>query len=132
MLTNKPIRKLGQDIRTVPTYTLPEAAGMLAIPRRTLSSWYEGSEALLKSSGRFGSAHLLSYEDVEEAYRVYLLRERFGYSLQSLKSGLSYARMISRSLHPLRRPELIRQFQGGLILDRPARGKNPRAIVSLV
>ena len=113
------------------TYTLPEVAGMLAIPRRTLSSWYEGSEPLLEASSRVGSAHLLSYRDVEEAYRVYLLRERFGYSLQFLKSSLFYARKVSRTQHPLRKPELIKQFLGDLVLDKPARGKNPREVLSL-
>jgi hypothetical protein len=42
MLNRKPTRKPGQDISSVPTYTIPEAAAFLAISSRTLFSWYEG------------------------------------------------------------------------------------------
>ena len=37
MLSNKPTRKPRQDARTLPTYTLPEAASILAINRWTLA-----------------------------------------------------------------------------------------------
>ena len=67
MLLKKPARKPRQAIQTVPTYTIPEAAAFLAINTRTLFSWYEGNEPILKASGGYGPIHLLSYRDLEES-----------------------------------------------------------------
>jgi uncharacterized protein (DUF433 family) len=130
MLRNKPTRKAGQDIRTLPTYTIPEAATFLAINQRTLFSWYEGDEPILKASGNYGSVHLLSYRDIEEAYRVYLLREKFKYTLQFLKRSMRNLRKMSRSQHPL---EAIKHIEclRDLVYDKPARGKNPHTTTSL-
>ncbi len=131
MLTRKPIRKPGQDLRTVPTYTIPEAAGFLAVPARTMFSWYEGNEPILMASATSGSIHLLSYRDLEEAYRVYLLREKFGYSLQFLRRSMRNARKMFRSQHPLQRADAVKQCLSDLVYDKPSRGKAPRTITSL-
>jgi len=131
MLKNKPIRRPGQDLRTVPTYTIPEAAEFLAIRSRTLFSWYEGDEPILKASATCGIIHLLSYRDLEEAYRVYLLRERFQFSLQFLKKSMRNARKMFRSQHPLQRADAVKECLKDLVYDKPARGKNPRIITSL-
>lgn len=131
MLRHKPVRRPKQDIRTLPTYTLPEAASFLAIPRRTLASWYEGKEPILKASGRFGRTHLLSYRDMEEAYRVYLLRERFHFSLQFLRKSMRNARRMFRSQHPLHKADAVKEWLRDLVYDKPARGKNPRTITSI-
>lgn len=131
MLTNKPVRKPGQDIRTLPTYTIPEAATFLAIRPRTLFSWYEGKNPILKASGNYGLIHLVSYRDLEEAYRVYLLRERFHFSLQFLRRSMGNARKMFRSQHPLQRADAIKECLNDLVYDKPARGKNPRTVTSL-
>ena len=130
-MTQKPARKPGQDLRSVPTYTIPEAAGMLAIPARTMFSWYQGVDPVLTASGRAGSVHLLSYRDVEEAYRVHLLRERSGYSLQFLRRSMSNARKMFRSQHPLQRADGVKQYFADLVYDKPARGAYPRTVTSL-
>lgn len=131
MLRHKPIRQPGQDIRTLPTYTIPEAAAFLAIPRRTLSSWYEGDEPILKPSGLYGPTHLLSYRDLEEAYRIYLLRERFHFSFQFLRRSMRNARRMFRSQHPLQRSDAVKECLQDLVYDKPARGTRPRSITSL-
>jgi len=131
MLKNKPSRRPGQDLRTVPTYTIPEAAGFLAIRPRTMFSWYEGEEPILKASGKYGSIHLLSYRDIEEAYRVYLLRERFQFSLQFLRKSMRNARTMFRSTHPLQRADAVKECLRDLVYDKPSRGQNPRTITSL-
>jgi uncharacterized protein (DUF433 family) len=131
LLTNKPTRKRGQDIRLLPTYTIPEAAAFLAIRERTLFSWYEGADPILKSSGMYGSIHLLSYRDLEEAYRLYLLRERFGFSLQFLRRSMRNARKMFRTRHPLQRADAIKECLQDLVYDKPARGTRPRTITSL-
>ena len=100
VLTQKPSREKGQDIRTLPTYTIPEAATCIALSQRTLFSWYDGEEPILKASGSFGDIHLLSYRDLEEAYRVYLLRAKFHFSLQSEKVDAKCARNVRDSTSP--------------------------------
>jgi len=131
VLKHKPVRQPGQDIRTLPTYTIPEAAVFLAIPRRTLASWYEGDEPILKASGQYGLAHLLSYRDTEEAYRVYLLRERFHFSFQFLRRSMRNARKMFRSQHPLQRADAVKEYLRDLVYDKPARGTTPRTVTSL-
>lgn len=131
MKKSKPGREKGQDIRTLPTYTIPEAAEFLAINRRTLFSWYQGEEPILKSSGVFGSVNLLSYQDIEEAYRVYLLRERYNFSLQCLRRSMRNARKMFGSQHPLQRADAIKECLHDLVYDKPARGGKPRTITSL-
>ena len=131
MLKNKPNRKPGQDLRNVPTYTIPEAASFLAINPRTMFSWYEGEEPILKASAIYGSIHLLSYRDIEEAYRVYLLRERFDFSLQFLRKSMRNARTMFKSQHPLQRADAVKECLKDLVYDKPARGKHPRTVTSL-
>jgi uncharacterized protein (DUF433 family) len=131
VLKNKPVRRLGQDIRTLPTFTIPEAAEALAIKQRTMFSWYEGDDPILKASETHGSIHLLSYRDMEEAYRVYLLRERFDFSLQIIRRSMCNARKMFRSQHPLQRADAIKECLRDLVYDKPARGARPRTITSL-
>jgi len=131
MLKNKPARKPGQDIRTLPTYTIPEAAANFALSERTLFSWYEGREPILKPSGQSGAIHLLSYRDIEEAYRLFLLRERFDFTMQFLRESMRNARRMFRSQHPLQRADAIKECLKDLVYDRPARGKTPRTVTSL-
>lgn len=131
VLKHKPVRQRGQDITTLPTYTIPEAAAFLAIPRRTLASWYEGADPILKASGQYGLTHLLSYRDIEEAYRVFLLRERFDLSLQLIRLSMQNARRMFRSEHPLQRANAIKHCLHDIVYDKRPHGKNPRRVVSL-
>jgi uncharacterized protein (DUF433 family) len=131
MLKNKPTRKPGQDIRTLPTYTIPEAASFLAVNERTLFSWYEGEDPILKASSTQGSVHLLSYRDLEEAYRLYLLRKKFDFPLQFLRKSMRNAREMFGSQHPLQRADAVKKCWKDLVYDKPARGKAPRTITSL-
>jgi len=131
MLKKKPMRAKGQDIRILPTYTIPEAAAFLAINQRTLFSWYEGDEPILKASGSVGSIHLLSYRDLEEAYRVFLLREKHAFSLQFLRRSMQNARKMFRSQHPLQRADAVQECLNDLVYNQPARGSRPRTVTSL-
>lgn len=131
MLIRKPIRRPGQDVRVLPTYTIPEAAEFLAIRERTLFSWYEGDEPVLKATGMVGPIHLLSYRDLEEAYRVHLLRTKHEFSLQFLRKSMHNARRMFRSQHPLARADAVKECLHDLVYDKPARGKSPRTVTSL-
>jgi uncharacterized protein (DUF433 family) len=103
MYKNKPTREPGQDIRTLPTYTIPEAAEYLGFDTWMLFDWYSGPDPVLKPSGYYsgGPMALLSFEDIEEAYKLYMLRTKFGYSMQYLRKALADARQKSKSDHPL-------------------------------
>jgi uncharacterized protein (DUF433 family) len=132
MLTNKPSRKPRQDARNLPTYTIPEAASMLAINQWTLSDWYAEPRPVLVASGTYldkGHIKLLSFRDLEEAYKVHLLRNVHGKSMQYLQSALVDARKITRSDHPLLDYEIIVFKHLGL--DMPPQGKQPRKMIPL-
>ena len=115
----------------MPTYTIPEAASFLAIKPRTLFSWYEGEEPILKASGQIGSVHLLSYRDLEEAYRVFLLREKHRFSLQFLRQSMRNARRMFRSQHPLQRADAVRECLNDLVYSQRARGGKPKITTSV-
>lgn len=85
----------------------------------------------MRASGYLGAAHLLSYRDIEEAYRVYLLRARFDFSLQFLRKSMYNARKMFRSQHPLQRADAVKECLRDIVYDRPARGNRPRTITSL-
>ena len=132
MLSNKPYRKPRQDSRDLPTYTIPEAAAMLAINRWTMAEWYAGPKPLLKASGTYlnnGNIKLLSFRDLEEVYKVHLLRTIHGKSMQYLQAALVDARKTTRSEHPLLYFETI--VFDHLALDVPPSGKQPRKMIPL-
>jgi uncharacterized protein (DUF433 family) len=131
VLKNKPVRQPGQDVRTLPSFTIPEAAEALAIKQRTMFSWYEGDDPILKASGTYGSIHLLSYRDLEEAYRLHLLRQKYQFPLQFLRRSMRNARKMFRSQHPLQRVDAVKECLRDLVYEKPKRGKNPRTITSL-
>ena len=132
MFLNKPSRKPRQDARTLPTYTIPEAAVCLGINRWTLTEWYDDPDPLLKPSGTYlnnGNIKLLSFRDLEEAYKVHLLRTRHQKSMQYLQRALVDARKETKSEHPLLDNKLV--VFNFLALDKPAKGKKPRQMIPL-
>lgn len=134
---NKPIREPGQEISTLPTYTIPEAAAFLAISQRTLFDWYDGPTPVLKASGQYKQGFsLLSFRDLEEAYKVHLLRSRDRLSLQYLRKAMTEARETYGTEHPLidRAHDLAVFFdkkQNKLVMSFPGRGRRPRRSVAL-
>ena len=131
VLRNKPSREPGQEMRRLPTYTIPEAALFLAIPVRTLGSWYEAEPPILKASGSYQGIHLLSYLDMEEAYRVWLLREKYHFSLQKIRRSMINARRMFHSQHPLRRYDAVKECLNDLVYHQPARGTTAARTTSL-
>ena len=132
LLSNKPIRQPRQDARTLATYTIPEAAEMLAINRWTLADWYEEPNPLLKPASTYlenGNIKLLSFRNLEEIYKVHLLRTKHGKSMQEIQSALVDARKESKSEHPLLDYEIF--VFNRLSLDMPATKKRPRRMIPL-
>ncbi|GEM_PF-3431846 len=91
VLRNKPIRQPGQDIRELPTYTLPEAAYYLGIPRRTLFDWFTSENRILTPAfeKKIGDIVLLSFYDLAEAYVLTLLRKFYKLSMDKLRRLVS-------------------------------------------
>jgi uncharacterized protein (DUF433 family) len=131
---NKPALKLGQDARTLPTYTIPEAAEYLAIDPWTLLSWYSKREPVLKPSGWYGEAEafaLLTFQDIEEAYKVHMLRTKYGYSMQYIQKALADARKESKSDHPLIHPKFNFYAYDRLAMEIPKRGRKTTTMIPL-
>lgn len=131
MLKDKPVRRPRQRLDELPTYTIPEAAQTLAIPTRTMFDWYGGRAPVLIPSATIGAMRLLSYRDLEEAYRVHLLRTKYGFALQYLRRAMTYARQKFRTPHPLRRADAIKECMSDLVYQKQSRGRHPREIVSI-
>src|ERR1700694_1074229 len=129
---HKPIRQAGESLYTHPIYTIPQAAQSLAIEPWTLHSWYSDRHPILKPSGWYGDQEvfaLLSFRDVEEAYKIHLLRTKYGYSMQYLRDALVRARQESKSDHPLIDNTII--VFDELVIVKPARGRRRKQAMSL-
>lgn len=96
---------------------------------RRLQDWYLGDSPILKASGRVGNIPLLSFRDLEEAYKVYILRSKHDKSLQYLRKAMADAREKTGSLHPLLTHEIDVMERLALII--PGRGKRKRRAVTL-
>lgn len=125
----KPIRQINQSLVELPTYTLPEAAAFLAMSTGRLQDWYIGRHPILKASGSVGDIPLLSFRDLEEAYKVYLLRSKHDKSLQYLRKAMSDAREKTGSEHPLLTNEIDVMSRLALII--PGRGRRRRRAITL-
>jgi uncharacterized protein (DUF433 family) len=126
---NKPSRKKNQPLETLPTYTIPEAATFLAMSPGTLSDWYAGDNPVLRPSGFVRNIALLSFRDLEEAYKIHLLRFKHDKSLQYLRKAFTDAREKTGSEHPLLDYEIDVMERLALII--PGRGKRKRRAVVL-
>jgi len=129
VIRNKPIRQPGQELATLPSYTIPEAATFLAMSYRLLYDWYSGRNPVLIPSGVVNGIPLLSFRDLEEAYKIYLLRTRHNKSLQYLRDAFSDARERSGSDHPLLSHEI--DVMERLALVVPGRGRRKRRAMDL-
>jgi uncharacterized protein (DUF433 family) len=129
VLHRKPIRAPKQLIAELPTYTIPEAAEFLAMTAARLYDWYAGDNPILKASGSIGNILLLSFRDLEEAYKVFLLRSKHYKSLQYLRKAMSDARDKTSSNHPLLTHEIDVMERLALIV--PGRGKRRRKAITL-
>jgi uncharacterized protein (DUF433 family) len=131
VLRRKPVRLPGQDLRDVPTYTIPEAAGFLAIPRRTMSYWFQ-AEKFLRPTARYdhGQISLLSFKDISEAYVLEILRSVYGIGPRKLRDILINVRKETKLKRPLIEADLGVLF-GKVIIVKPPRGKAPRRDIDL-
>lgn len=128
VLKRKPVIQPGQDLRDLPTYTIPEAAIFLGMAPRTLQYWY--SNSLLDASGHVGDIALLSFRDLSEAYTLELLRTFYGFNPRTLRDVIRNFRRETRLRRPLLEADLV-VVLGNLVLKKAARGKQPVRMVDL-
>lgn len=126
----RPNRGNGQDLRDVPTYTIPEAATFLAVPSRTLHYWFSGKNRVFRPAGDYDNYSLLSFQDVAEAYMLYVLRHFHDFSAARIRHSLENLRKETKSKHPLFHADLS-VFDSRLIFEKKARGTVGRQYVDL-
>ncbi len=132
MLRNKPTRQPTESLYEFASHTIPEAALALGMDPWTLRSWYSKSQPILTPSAWYGDeSHiaLLSFRDIEEAYKLHLLRTKHGLTMQYLERALREARKESDSEHPLIECKLM-VFEY-LALEKPAKGRSSRKTLPL-
>jgi uncharacterized protein (DUF433 family) len=103
----------GQDKRDLARYSIPEAAASLAMPDRTMRSWFLGSHRIFTPAYRDGSTVYLSFNDVTEAYVIEVLRTHYEFNPVRIRAALSALRKKTRLEKPLAQRELyaIPEFQ---------------------
>lgn len=122
-------RKRGQDLRDYPTYTIPEAADYLAIPKRTLYHWVS-DDPLWRSAGVDEESRLLSFRDVAQSYFIEFIRRQVGISGRKAREILQRARQETNTAYPLLDKNIKVLFKH-IVHDRPAKGRIPRHVVDL-
>jgi uncharacterized protein (DUF433 family) len=103
----------GQDKRSLGRYSIPEAASSLAMPVRTMRSWFLGEKAIFTPSYHKGSTVFLSFNDLTEAYVIEVLRTHYEFHPVRIRAALLELRRKTKLEKPLAQRELyaIPEFQ---------------------
>jgi uncharacterized protein (DUF433 family) len=126
---NRIPRRPDQSLRDFPIYTIPEAAADLAMPVRTLRYWAT-DRPLWRVAGAHLDPPLLSFRDVAQLYYVEIVRKHFNLTVGVTREVLKNAQLESKAQYPLLRPN-IRIFLKHVLMDKPARGSQPRRLIDL-
>lgn len=105
------------EIRELPRYSIPEAAGYVRMKPRTLASWVrsrDGQEPLIRRP--VPGDPRLSFENLLEAYVLCALRRTVGISMQKIRLGLAYAEE-ELDIERLLLSEQLRVRKGQLIVE---------------
>jgi uncharacterized protein (DUF433 family) len=130
VLKGKPSRKTGQDLRDLPTYTIPEASLFLGIPERTTGYWFASSSEILSPADHYGAIALLSFRDLAEAYILALLTKFYEFPMLSIRQFVKNAKRETGSERPLIEASLTVLFHQ-LVLEKPTRRNRPRQMLDL-
>lgn len=93
-------RKPDQDLRDYPTYTIPEAAAYLAIPRRTLYHWVS-DDPLWRTAGIDEDTRLLSFRDIAQSYFIEFIRHHTHTTHRNAREILERAKQETGTAYPL-------------------------------
>lgn len=106
----------GHDPRALPSYTIPEAAHYLNLPRATLRSWVKGQHYRTGGGRKFfhplialpdRNEPVLSFINLTEAYVLSAIRREHRISLQQVRSALRYLERQCHSRHPLAEEQFV-------------------------
>jgi uncharacterized protein (DUF433 family) len=93
-------RARGQSLRDYPTYSLPEAAVILAMSRRTLQSWVY-DRPYFDVSGAEQTQRLLSFNDLAQFYFLRFIRKHAKVGDRQARELLTYTQEVTDSEYPL-------------------------------
>jgi uncharacterized protein (DUF433 family) len=93
-------RARGQSIREYPTYSIPEAALILAMSTRTLQSWVY-DKPFFDVSGSDQQQRLLSFKDLAQFYFLKFVRQHARISDAKARELLQYTKEVTGSKYPL-------------------------------
>jgi uncharacterized protein (DUF433 family) len=93
-------RAHGQSLRDYPTYSIPEAALILAMSPRTLQSWVY-DRPFFPVSGSDQPQQLLSFKDLAQFYFLKFVRQHARLSDAQARGVLQYTKEVTRSEYPL-------------------------------
>jgi uncharacterized protein (DUF433 family) len=122
-------RRAEQGLSDYPTYTIPEAAIYLGMPRRTLYHWISDNP-LWTPAGRADHLQLLSFKDLAQAHFIEFIRKHASISMQKAKEILHNAQLETNSQYPLLNRNIKVLFKH-ILLDKPGHGRVARHIVDL-
>jgi uncharacterized protein (DUF433 family)/DNA-binding transcriptional MerR regulator len=122
-------RRPDESIRDFPVYTVPEAAIYLAVPVRTLRYWVTDNP-IWPVSGKQLTPPLLSFRDIAQLYYIEIVRKHFHLTVGKTREVLRNAQKESKAQYPLLRSN-IRIFLKHILMDKPARGRQPRRLIDL-
>jgi uncharacterized protein (DUF433 family) len=123
------------DLRHVPIYSIPEAAGHLGLPVPTVRSWVTGGQSkspartvpLVQPAGSEPTA--LSFVNLVELHVLAALRRKHGISMQQIRPAIDFLQDKLAVQHPLARRELLTDGLNiftehlGKLLNLSARGQ---------
>jgi uncharacterized protein (DUF433 family)/DNA-binding transcriptional MerR regulator len=105
-------------------YSLPEAAGFIGMPSRTIRHWFLGRQRIFRPSYQHGKSVLLSFEDLTEAYMVHVLRKQYGYTAERIRTALEQLRKKHGQDKPLAQRDIrvVKEFMA-LVERKQQKGK---------
>ena len=122
-------RKHSQDVRDYPIYSIPEVAAFLGLPERTVREWFL-DKPLWEIAGHRHGVYLLSFRDLAQAHAVELITRHYKTPLAKIRQAFQEAKKETKSQYPLLSKN-IKMFLKQIVLDKPARGKQPRRAIVL-
>jgi uncharacterized protein (DUF433 family) len=93
-------RARGQSLQIYPTYSIPEAALILAMPSRTLQSWVY-DKPFFPVAGSNQPQQLLSFKDLAQFYFLRFIRRNAGISEERARDLLQFAQEVTQTEYPL-------------------------------
>jgi len=120
-----------EGIRDYPTYSIPDAALILAMPARTLQSWVYDKPIFSIAGSTDESQKLLSFKDLAQLYFLKFVRRHAGLSDSQARVLLQYAKKVSGSAYPLLHED-IRVSRNHVFWDHVSKKSGERKVLELL